>query len=271
MCTSLDFRGGHSSAIVGIHAADKHGPENVILLNHDMHLGVEDSDIKRFKREVAAYIGLEITYANYKNAQLDQFDVCVQEKAFKVKSGQELCTNRLKTRPFMQFLETNFPEKNVVIHYGFDANEKDRIQRRSGILGQQGYRTAFPLATDILKITQTSQIGIAKPRTYKTFKHGNCIGCLKAGWQHWFIVYCQRPDIWLKGKWAEEEIGYAIHHDETGPVYLEDMEGKFEIMKRMGVPQTEHIPHQRFWADARKFIKIAAEPSLLPCECTEDF
>jgi len=46
------------------------------------------------------------------------------------------------------------------------------------------------------------------------------------------------------------------------------MEARFAIMKCAGVPQTEHIPHQRFWADARKHIKIAVGPSLLPCECT---
>lgn len=105
--------------------------------------------------------------------------------------------------------------------------------------------------------------------TYAIFKHGNCVGCLKAGWQHWYIVYCTRPDIWLKGKWAEDEIGYAIHHDETGPVYLEDMEPKFAIMRAAGVPYTEQIPYQRFWAKANKVVFIAQQyQEQLPCECT---
>ena len=261
------YSGGHSSALVAIEVVRKFGRENIILMNHDMAEWVEDADIKRFKREVAAYLGLPITFVNYKEATLDQFDVCVEARAFKVDSGNELCTNRLKTRPFMEWL-ASFDKSEVTIYYGFDANERDRIQRRSGILGEQGYVTAYPLATWERTILGTEEIGIARPLTYGQFKHGNCIGCLKAGWQHWYIVYCTRPDIWAKGKWAEEEIGYAIHHDETGPVYLEDMEPKFETMRRAGIPATEHISHQRFWAQATKIVKISAvQQTLLPCEC----
>lgn len=66
--------------------------------------------------------------------------------------------------------------------------------------------------------------------------------------------------------WA---FGYAIHHDEDGPVYLEEMEPKFEAMKSQGVPATEHITHQRFWAQANKIVKIKASAQMqLPCECT---
>lgn len=262
------YSGGHSSALVAVEVARKFGPDDVILLNHDIHFSVEDADVKRFKREVAEYLALPITFVNYKNASMDQFDVSVEAKAFKVDGGPELCTNRLKTGPFMAWLDAEFPEKDVVVYYGFDANERDRIQRRSGIMGVQGYTTAYPLAFGERTILSTNEIGIAPPLGYSQFKHANCVGCLKAGWQHWYIVYCARPDIWLKAKWAEEEIGYAIHHDDSGPVYLEDMEAKFAIMKCAGVPQTEHISHQRFWADARKHIKIASMPSLLPCECS---
>ena len=239
-----------------------------MLVNHDMHLSVEDTDVKRFKRQVAEYLDLPITFVNYKGASMDQFDVCVEAQAFKVDDGPELCTSRLKTEPFMAWLRAGFLQDDSIIYYGFDANETKRITRRSGIMGIQGWKTAYPLAFGARTIHNTNEIGIAPPLGYSQFKHANCIGCLKAGWQHWYIVYCTRPDIWLKGKWAEEEIGYAIHHDDDGPVYLEDMEARFAIMKCAGVPQTEHIPHQRFWADARKHIKIAVGPSLLPCECT---
>ncbi len=262
------YSGGESSALTAIEVIRKFGKDDVILMNHDMHFSVEDADIKRFKREVAEHLDLPITFASYKDATMDQFDVCVEAKAFKVDSGMELCTNRLKTGPFMKYLESAHPEKDVIIYYGFDANETKRIQRRSGILGAQGYATAYPLFSWDRTIMAVEEIGIAKPRGYAQFKHGNCVGCLKAGWQHWYIVYCTRPDIWLKAKWAEEEIGYAIHHDETGPVYLEDMEEKFRIMKCAGVPQTEHIKHQTFWASANKVVKIASQPSLLPCECS---
>lgn len=263
------YSGGHSSALAAIEVVRRYGPEDVVLLNHDIHFTVEHADIKRFKREVADYLKLPVTYANHEDVQFDQFDVCVQAGAFKVENGQELCTNRLKTRPFMRWLEENAPPDTATCYYGFDPSEGGRVQRRSSIMAQQGYATGFPVALwKDRTIISPESIGIARPLTYGQFKHGNCIGCLKAGWQHWYIVYVQRPDIWLKGKWAEDEIGYAIHHDESGPVFLEDMEPKFAAMKVAGIPATEHIPHQRFWAGVNKVIPIAPSAQIeLPCEC----
>ncbi len=260
------YSGGHSSALVAIEVARRFGPENVIFVNHDIHFSVEDPDIKRFKVEVAELVGVPITYVNHKQAQFDQFDVCVEAGAFKVKNGSELCTNRLKTKPFMQWLST---QGECVIYYGFDPHEKDRIQRRSGILAAQGYRSDYPLATwGERTILATEDVGIRRPQTYDVFKHGNCVGCLKAGWQHWYIVFCTRPDIWLKAKWAEEQIGYAIHHDESGPVFLEDMEARFETMRLAGVEPTEQMSHQRFWAQAKRVVRIH-EDKERPVACDE--
>lgn len=264
------YSGGESSALVAIDTVSKFSKTDVILLNHDMHFSVEHPDIKRFKLEVANYLDLSITYANYKNASMDQFDVCVEAGAFKVDNGKELCTNRLKTGPFMRYLSHEHLNKDVICYYGFDMREPLRVQRRAQIMGAQGYATSFPLALGEHKIKSVKEIGIAKPSTYDTFKHGNCIGCLKAGWQHWYIVYCTRPDIWLKGIWAEDEIGFAIHHDKNGPVYLEDMQERFEEMRIAGIVPTELVSHQKFWADAKRIIKInVPQEDSRPCECTE--
>lgn len=264
------YSGGHSSALVAIEVTRKFGKENVILLNHDISSWVEDSDIKRFKNEVSSFLQIPITYANHKGKNIedlpDQFDVVVEANAFKVGQGSELCTSRLKTEPFAKYLKEYFSDKNCIIYYGFDANETVRIQRRSGILGGQGYKTDYPLALwKERTIFSTKEIGIEPPMTYGAFKHANCTGCLKAGKQHWYIVYCTRPDIWEKAKWAEDEIGYTIIKGTT----LLDLEPIFEKMKQGGVPITEHIPHQTFWKDAKKVIKIAPEDesSPKPCEC----
>lgn len=267
------YSGGHSSALVALEVAHKYGAADLVLLNHDMHFSVEHQDIKRFKSEVAEYIGVPLTFANRRNASQDQFDVCVEAGAFKVGDGHELCTSRLKTQPFMEWLQNNVNDKNdAVIYYGFDANEQHRIQRRSGIMGAQGWRTDYPMIWSGRAYSCTEDIGIRRPSTYATFKHGNCVGCLKAGWQHWYIVFCTRPDIWLKAKWAEEEIGHAIHHDKSGPVYLEDMEEKFKAMLNASIPATEHIPSQKFWSQAKKVIQINQQMQLdvLPCECTDN-
>lgn len=71
--------------------------------------------------------------------------------------------------------------------------------------------------------------------------------------------------------WAEDEIGHAIHWDGDKPVYLEDMEPRFAAMKAAGIPATERIPHQRFWAQARRIIPISDMQIRisLPCDCHE--
>jgi hypothetical protein len=268
------YSGGHSSALVAIEVVRKYGKENVILLNHDIHPSVETADIKRFKKEVADYLGMEITYANHPEwDSKDQFDVVTDAKAFKVGNGTALCTNRLKTAPFDKYLAEHFPveenapasESPCVIYYGFDANEKQRIQRRSSILGSKGYMTDYPLAFWERTIQSSKDIGIDPPNTYDQFKHANCIGCLKAGRQHWYIVYCIRPDLWEKAKMTEDTIGYSI----IKGVYLEELEPKFELMKKSGVVPTEHIHPKTFWKQVGETLKQTQdeEAQEKPCEC----
>lgn len=264
------YSGGHSSALVAIEVVRKYGKENTILLNHDISSWVENADIKRFKKEVAEYLGLEITYANIKGLKAeelpDQFDVVVESSAFKVGRGTELCTSRLKTEPFARYLKNSFPNKDCIIYYGFDFSEVARIQRRTGILGQQGYKTDYPLAFwSERTIYDTQEINIVRPNSYEAFKHANCVGCLKAGRQHWYTVYCTRPDVWEKAKWSEDEIGYTIIKGTT----LEQLEKLFEKMKIAGVNPTEHVKHQTFWKNVRKVIEIKVEDEgeKLPCEC----
>lgn len=264
------YSGGHSSALVAIEVARKFGIENLVLLNHDISGRVECADVKRFKAAVAEYLGVPVTFANIDgitdaDALPDQFDVCEKAKAFKVQNGQELCTNRLKTAPFMEWLKNNVDPDNAVMYYGFDANEPHRITRRSTIMGSQGYQTDYPLALwSERTIHSTNEVGITPPMQYSTFKHANCMGCLKAGKQHWYVVYCDFPDIYARAKLAEERIGYSILRDDT----LEEMEPVFSDMKRLGVPATEHIQASAFWAGVRKAgVDTSTEEDRIPCEC----
>ncbi|MEH5154843.1 hypothetical protein PO457_05835 [Escherichia coli] len=239
------YSGGHSSAIVAIEVVRKYGRENVILLNHDISSTVEDEDIKRFKDEISSYLGIDVTYANHERwKDATPISVCLDARAWKVGSGQILCTNRLKTGPFDLWLERNDSQKENIYYYGFDRNEMHRVQRRVGVMAERGYKTDYPIALWPQRtIHSTEEIGINRPMAYSRFKHANCIGCLKAGWQHWYCVYVLRKDIWNEAKAAEEEIGYAIHKDEAGAVYLEEREGLFAEMERLGIQQmnTSHL------------------------------
>lgn len=263
------YSGGHSSAIAAVEVARRYGKENVVLLNHNINDRVEDVDVKRFKQEVADYLEIPITYANMPDwDKKDQFDICVELNAFKYGiQSSAFCTQKLKTEPFIKWLAENFPtnkgeiRNDVKIVYGFDEKEETRITRRVGIMAAMGYMTEYPMLWKERTIHNIEEIGINRPVIYEIFNHANCKGCLKAGKQHWFTVYCLYPEIFEKAKNAEQAIGYSILREK----YLEDFEKEWSVLKSKNFPATEKIIPQRFWAKARKILK---EDDILPCECS---
>lgn len=259
------YSGGHSSALVAIEAVRKYGKENIILLNHDISSQVEHEDIKRFKNEVADYLSIPITYANMENfEEMTPLNVALKSKAFQATPGQALCTNRLKTAPFYKYLETYCQDKeNFTVLYGFDENEENRIARRKDIMRAMGYKTEYPLAEWKRTIFDTAEIGINKPVTYRIYKHANCVGCLKAGRQHWYCVYCLRRDIFEQAKQAEERLGHSIIKD----IYMKDLEPMFREMfeeKHICPNNKENI--NSFWARVEN--TLPEQESLLPCDCS---
>ena len=265
------FSGGHSSALVAIETVKKFGKENVILLNHDLSLEVEDIDIKRFKNEVADYLGIKITPANMEGWETSSpLKVCKSIKAFKVGNGTALCTNRLKTEPFYKYLDENYPvEKgqmceDIKILYGFDKNEVSRIQRRIGVMQSKGYYTDYPLAYRDRTIEKVEDIGIKRPSTYGLFRHANCKACLKAGKQSWYLTYCLEPKLWKEAIEAEDIIGYSILKD----MYLEELIPKFQQMKCRGIVPSEKMNSGKFWSEVRKALPEEGQISFLPCDCS---
>ncbi|WP_343009772.1 hypothetical protein [Clostridium celatum] len=266
------YSGGHSSALCAIECVKRFGKENVVLLNHDISPEVEDLDIKRFKKEVADYLGLDITYANMEGWQYKTpLRICKELGGFKFGNSSAMCTTKLKTEPFYKWLKENYPVKkgevreDVRIVYGFDSNETARIQRRIGVMLNMGYRCEFPLAFwSERNIENIEEIGIKRPKTYELMRHGNCKGCLKAGVQSWYLVYCLYPELWKEAVETENEIGYSILKDK----FLEELEPKFKRMKCRGIVPTEKIKPQKFWSMVNKSLGIEGQISFLPCECS---
>lgn len=247
------YSGGHSSALVAIEVCRKFGKENVVLLNHDINPSVEPADVKRFKNEVADYLGIKITYANHPNWDTETpISLCVKAGTWVNPANRTiLCTNRLKTQPFYDWLAKNYVAGDIC-YYGFDANEQSRITRRASMMGNSGYKTDYPLALwSDRTIHSTSEIGIAPPNTYDVFKHANCKGCIKAGWQHWYVIYCLYPDIWQELLDAEDAIGYSVH----GYDWAIDKAEMFRSMRLAGIEPTEKTPSARFWAQAKKVLE----------------
>ena len=250
------FSGGHGSALAAVETVYRYGRDNTILLNHDISSKVEDADVKRFKAEVAEYLGVPIIYANRDNFEKDTpLSLCRQEKMIRFRGGHSICTYYLKTKPFAEWLSENYPvgqgriSDEITLVYGFDAWERRRIDRRRCILSAQGYNSIYPLADKkSLWIKDVRELGIWLPESYATSKHANCIGCLKAGRQHWYMVYCLRPDIYWEAVETEEYVGCSIIRD----IFLKDLEPLFYCMKRLGIRPQDNICSTFFWAETRK-------------------
>lgn len=269
------YSGGVSSALAAVETVRRYGRDHVILLNHDISPLVEDVDIKRFKNEVAAYLGMKIEYANMEGwEELTPLRVCKELGAFTYSDrGRTLCTYKLKTEPFHKWLKENYPvkkgeiSKEITVVYGFDKtpHEVKRIQRRTGIMLTMGYRTDYPLVLWERTITDIEEIGIKRPISYEKFRHANCKGCLKAGKQHWYTVYCLYPDIFFEAIQTEEEIGYSIMSD----TYLIELLPRFKEMVKKGIDPNDVEESQRFWAKERKtFLGQYSIFDDLPCECS---
>ena len=252
------YSGGHSSALVAVEAVRRYGKENVILLNHDISPLVEGKDIKRFKKEVSEYLGVEITYANMDGwDSTPPLDVCIKKAAFKTGHDTVLCTYNLKTKPFYKWLKQNYPASKdkpcgeITLLYGFDPNEDGRIKRRSEHLSSLGYLSDYPLSTWERTITSIEEIGIDRPVTYEIWKHANCIGCLKAGKQHWYAVYCLRSDIFKRAMEAEDLIGYSI----IKGTYMRELVPLFRSMRKAGIIPSDKMKFQTFWALVKKALR----------------
>jgi len=269
--------GGHSSGHVALEVVARFGKENVVLLNHNINKKVEAEDIKRFKKEISDFLGIPITYANIDgiidDSDIpDQFDVINEIGALTSPNHNALCTAKLKTEPFYEYL-SKFAKRDLdVIYYGFDKSENDRIKRRINELGARGYFTEFPLANWELKYKDTESVGIVRPNTYSFFKHANCIGCLKAGQLHWYVVFCTDKTAWAKAKHMEENVNFSILrrmvNGVRSPLFLRELETSFCKLQSLGVPANEHIGEQKFADRLRKIEAPISENMLFPCACT---
>lgn len=249
------YSGGHSSALAAIETVRRFGRENVILLNHNISGKVEHEEIKLFKSKVAEFLHLPITYANCdRYEQRTPLSLCREHGIIRFRGGHAICTYYLKTEPFHLWLAKNYPvQKNMLseeikIVYGFDKTEDHRIARRRQHLQFMGYESMYPLAEWPETIHAVEEVGIQRPSIYAECKHANCIGCLKAGKQHWYKVYCCHPAIFEEAKLTEERIGYSILRN----CYLSDLEPEYARMKRIGVPPLETMEQKWFWHYARR-------------------
>lgn len=248
------YSGGHSSALVAIEVFRRFGPSNMILLHHAISPSVESEGVAAFRDEVAEYIGVGITYSNFKGldaAELpDQFDNAIRIKSFTGGGKVALCSFAFKTKPARDWERENATPDDI-FYFGFNHTETARADRIRAVYAKSGLQVCVPRQDWDMSIDDTRSIGIEPPACYAYFKHANCVGCLKAGRLHWYVVFCRYPEIYAKAEATEATIKRTVIQG----ISLATLRPLFESMLAAGIPAVQVANTQKFWADAKRKLK----------------
>lgn len=209
----VQFSGGAGSAVAAKLVIDEFGPEDVVLLFHDTK--AEHPDAKRFREEVAAFLGVPITERS-DGRSLWQV---IEAHNSLPSSFMGFCTDELKARQGETYLrDLEMAGQAYVVYNGMGADEEHRIARIRRKYREQGRALRSPL--DERGITDPKSIvaswGIALPECYRYFKHNNCIPCFKAtGLEYWYNVWLHHRAEYERAAELEERFGYTVRRGES--------------------------------------------------------
>ena len=198
------FSGGAASSYVAWLVAELYGREDTILLFNDTQ--AEHPDAYRFRREVAAYIGLPITEAS-SGESLWQ---CMVRNHALPSNRIPFCTGDLKLGPRRRYLKAL--DEPYILYNGFGPDEWRRVQRATLRAEANGERVRSPLwergiTDDEVKGVIREKWRIRLPQPYRYLRHNNCIPCYKAGKWSWYQVMRHYPEAWARAVEMEHLIG----------------------------------------------------------------
>src|SRR5262245_20991036 len=206
------FSAGAASAV-----ATKLSPEAIVVY---VDPGSEHPDNRRFLTDVSTWIGRPIETIRSSRYR-DTWQVWT-ERRFLVGPTGALCTAELKKRPRFAFQR---PDDRQV--FGYTADEQHRANRFRH--ENPGIELICPLIdrglthADCLAIVERA--GIELPVMYRLgFGHNNCVGCVKGGMGYWNRIRVHFPDVFDRMAMLEREIGHALHTDDDGPVWLDQLD-----------------------------------------------
>lgn len=197
------FSGGLSSYEVSRRVIGHYGKTNVQLWYFDTL--IEDEDVYRFIRESQEILGVEVKF--FKDGR-NPWQVFKDER-FIGNSRVPLCNRVLKRELLERTLRLFHPKKNVVLHFGYDFYETNRMNKAKSRWTEYGYEICFPLVQPPFLeksalIKKVELEGIKAPKLYLNgFLHNNCGGaCVQAGIKQWSKLWFEFPDRFL---WHEEQ------------------------------------------------------------------
>lgn len=178
--------------------------------------GSEHQDNVRFRDDCARWFGADIVTLRSER-YVDTWAVW-EDRRFIVSNEGAPCTGELK-----RAVRHAFSKPDDVHVFGYTIHERHRTNR----LDVEAVR--FPLIdaqltkSDCLAIIE--QAGIELPAMYRLgFANANCIGCPKGGMGYWNRIRRVFPATFARMATLERTLGYAIHSDSAGPVFLDELD-----------------------------------------------
>lgn len=241
------FSGGASSSYLAYLVVKEYGRENTILLHTPTY--AEDPDADRFRKEVAEYLGMEITVEEDGRSlwELIEDNNCLPSYFI------PFCTTELKIKQSRKYFK-KLTEQGIdfVAHYGYGADEWRRVQKQTVRFEKEGIKSKYLIFERRIKDEEIKRIiqeewKIQLPITYRHLKHNNCIPCFKGGKGHFKQVAKYYPEQFKRAMALEEKIGHTVFKDCT----LQDLWDEVQASKN----QLTFLEDEDVWG--------------IPCDCID--
>lgn len=216
------FSCGAASAAALKLTVEKYGAESVRAINNPVI--EEHHDNRRFARDVADWVGIEIETALNSNYPLASVvDVFDRRKGMAFPHGAP-CTVELKKRARQEWEKNNRVDWHVL---GFTSDERRRHERF--VMTERDNVLPILIDAGMTKDDCANMIrraGIRLPEIYSHgFPNANCIGCVKAtSPTYWNLVRREFPEVFQHRAEQSRRLGARLVRVSNERIFLDELD-----------------------------------------------
>ena len=229
--------GGKDSTAMLILLAEKGTRLDYVVFNNT---GIEFPETVYFVRKelnafVKEHFGIEITEIHPEKS----FGEYVQQYGVPHVPYGRWCCRVLKEEPFRKWLAERFAGQEVMLYYGYSADEPQRVKSAKEKELPKKYKVKAQIETplydagigeeDALRLCK--DYGLLNPVYEKGFKRTGCYLCPFQPLRSWRLLWSEYPQLWRTATTLEK---YSIQKKQRGFFIgrtLKDLEKKFKDQK----------------------------------------
>ena len=219
------FSCGAASAVAAKETIRRYGQDNIIRIVNNP-IKEEDSDNRRFLKDVEQWLGIEIETAinpKYPNCSIEDTFYSKNGKGYMSGVYGAPCTLQLKKKARQHWESKNEFDYLVL---GFTSDEKQRHERF--VMNER--ENTLPVLIDA-KICKADcylilqDAGLELPRIYKQgYPNANCIGCVKAtSVTYWNHVRKMHPGVFEERNRQSKDIGCKLVRYKGKRIFLDEL------------------------------------------------